>query len=251
MAKRWLEDRDREILVSIYRHGILDRKQVQFLHFRNLAESSQKQTACKRLNQRLVEDGYLIRHDLAKVGQYTLTKKGAAIVASTLDKEPDEIKIYKREESSHINHTIAIANFHINLLKSNYIVEGYTSDYLNRIDYKVGNKPKTIIPDGRGFVNGNSFIMEMDLSNMGYKELEGKVANYEEYFKLKYWREQFREKPKVIFVTRSTTKLNRIKELIENNKSNRLAYYLATIKEMEEGFKEGFYKVGQKNRAAL
>ena len=247
--ERWMTPRDREIIVSVYRHGILSSRQVESLHFREQGNS--RIISLRRL-KKLVDNKFLKLHwygyhQQGSMQHFTITNKGAMIVASQLGLEPSEIKIKDAGIISHIEHTSLIVDFHISILNNGFKVNGYSADYLNRKEFYYGGRNIVFEPDAKGVMNKSRqlpFFLEMDRGTMSYNYFKGKIPNYESYYSSRKYLEDFESFPLVFIISTTNERISKMKKIIEKERKSDITYLLTTIDKMNDLSKMVLRKVG-------
>lgn len=247
--ERWMTPRDRDIIVSVYRHGILNSKQVESLHFRN--QNNSRIIALRRL-KKLVDNKFLKLHwygyhSQGSMQHFTITNKGAMIVASQLGLEPSAIKVKEAGIISNIEHTSLIVDFHISILNNGFTVKGYSVDYLNRKEFNHGGRNIIFEPDGKGIMHKSRelpFFLEMDRGTMSYNYFKGKIPNYESYYSSRKYLDDFESFPLVFIISTSNERVSKMKKLIEKERKSDITYLLTTIDKMSDLSKMVLRKAG-------
>jgi hypothetical protein len=240
--EKWMMPRDREVLVSVHNHGMLNSKQIEYLHFRENKNS--KVIALRRL-KKLVDGGYLENQwfgwkQYGNMQHFTITNKGAMIVAFSLGIDYEEVKIFRKQDIRNIEHTVLIGDFHIGLIKGGYSVANYTADVHNTVRFKYKLDKVRIEPDGKGEIISPStnrnfeFLMEMDRGGKSYEEMTNRILKYEKYLLSKAYTKEFINFPIVITVTIGDTRLNKLKTFVEQQKKTNINFLFTTINNMDK-----------------
>lgn len=237
--ERWMTPRDRQIIVSVYWHGLLNSKQVEDMHF---AGSNNSRIIALRRLKKLADNGFLKEYwygynSQGTMKHFTITNKGAMIVSSELDIEVSDIKINEASIISNIEHTSLISDFHVNLLKNNLQVSSFSSDRHNRIKFEIRGEKFIFEPDGKGvFYQGERmlpFFLEMDRGTMSFEYFRLKIPDYEAYYKSKLYLEEFSGFPLVFIVSTTEHRINRLKEIITETTKSDITYLLGTFEDMK------------------
>jgi Replication-relaxation len=256
--ERWMTPRDRQIMVSVYLHGILNSKQVEEIHF---AGSKNSRIIALRRLKKLVDNGFLKLHwygynKLGTMQHFTITNKGAMIVASEYGMNPANIKINDAGIISNIEHTSLIADFHVSLLKNNFKVNNYSVDKHNRVEFNHMGKVHIFEPDAESTVISPTgkiypFFLEMDRGTMSYNYFKLKIPNYEAYYASGNYKNKFTQFPLVIIITTSETRVKRMREIVDKNKRSDILYLFTTIEKSKFLNKEIFEISGREGKFAL
>lgn len=237
--EKWMTPRDRRVIVSVYHHGLLNSRQVEAIHFSGNKNS--RIIALRRL-KKLVDYGFLKQHwygynKYGTMQHFTITNKGAMIVASELDIDVSEIKINEAGIISNVEHTSLIADFHVNLLKNNIEVPKFTSDRLNKVEFEVKGKKYVFEPDGKGLMIARKralpFFLEIDRGTMSLEYFKLKIPNYEAYYRSKLYLKEFAAFPLVFIVSTTDYRIKRMQEVILETTKSDITYLLGTFKDME------------------
>lgn len=248
--------RDREVIASVYQHGMLNSKQIEYIHFRENKNS--KVIALRRL-KKMVDFGYLKQHwfgwnQFGTMQHFTITNKGAMIVALSLDLDPKDVKVYEKHDIRNVEHTIMIGNFHIGLLKSGFEVENFTSDYLNRFEFAHKLEKFILEPDGRGIMHGRKsypFLLEIDRGGMNYDEFKNKITKYESFYLSRHYRKEFEQFPLIVIATSNENRIKRLKQEIEKERKTEINYLLTTFNQMDKLNEPVFNLAGYEGLVAL
>ena len=184
-----LTDRDRKILLDLYRHRVFTIHQLSELHFPH------PRKARRRLLE-LYERGMLERfrpwreHGSAPY-HYVLGELGLHIVAGNHDLDPKRMKLRlaadaKLAHSSKLPHLLEVNEFFIALISHCRRLPGHRvlrwwSEQRSTMEWSIYGKPP-VRPDGQGMVKGPggrcSFILELDRGTERGNRLAEKSQKY-------------------------------------------------------------------------
>jgi hypothetical protein len=236
--EKWLTLRDRKVIVSVYHHGVLSSRQVEYLFF--AGNNNSRIIALRRL-KKLVDNGFLKQHwygynKQGTMQHFTISSKGAMIVASELGIDISEIRIIDAGIISNIEHTSLIAEFHVNLIKNNLPVPYFTSDRHNRVEFEIKGKKFIFEPDGKGLIVSRRtlpFYLEIDRGTMSYEYFKLKIPNYEAYYRSKLYLKEFTAFPLVFIISTTEHRIKRMQEIINETSKSDITYLLGTFNDME------------------
>lgn len=243
-----LQNRDKEIILAIYRYRFLSREQIENLFFNTTARAN------RRLNK-LYHNGYLNRVFLsAATGSsqavYCLDKKGVQEIAINLGTDISEIKWQSnnRVKSLFLKHTLAINDFHIALeldsrLPSGHELVLWLSENERHDTFSAWSEKnhqwenKTLNPDGYGqYRFGDkifSFFLEMDMGTMSNKRLKEKFQRYMEYKNSGAYQERYGLRFfRVLVVTIGVKRLRNLKKIAGQAKADNI--WLSTMEKVKE-----------------
>lgn len=255
--ERWMMPRDRKVITSVYQHGMLNSKQIEYIHFRENKNS--KVISLRRL-KKMVESGFLKQHwygwnQYGSMQHFTITNKGAMIVALDLDIDPSNIKVFDKSNIRNIEHTVLIGNFHVGLLKSGYEIPAFTTDYLNRFTFNYQLRTITLESDGKGEIHSPTriypFLLEMDRGGMGYEKFTEKMLKYESFYLSKSYKKEYDSFPLVIIVTSNENRLIKLKRIVEKEKKTDVNYLFTTINDLNRLDQAIFHLAGHNQLVAL
>lgn len=238
--EKWMTPRDRKVIVSVYHHGLLNSRQVEAIHFSGNKNS--RIISLRRL-KKLVDNDFLKQYwygynKYGTMQHFTITNKGAMIVANELDLDISEIKINEAGIISNIEHTSLIADFHVNLIKNNIEVPIFSSEKLNRIEFEIKGNKYIFEPDGKGIMHARErilpFFLEIDRGTMTLEYFRLKIPNYEAYYRSRLYLNEFPAFPLVFIISTTTQRIKRMQEIILETSKSDITYLLGTFKDMEE-----------------
>jgi hypothetical protein len=228
-----LQQRDREIIKSIYSFRLLTRQQLQELFCIN---------GTRRANQRLrklYDHKYLSRYFLPTIrgsakAIYYLGPKGAAIIADELGIDLNIVNRKRKSTSKlqelFLNHVLGLNDiriaFYLGLdIHPGMALERWINDNDCHQQYRAPVGGKIVIkqfrPDGyfRILYKGKlySFFIEYDRSTMTVGRFAGKVHTYLDFSSLGYYRKRFGVKYfRVLVVTKTRNRLSNLKKAVGN-----------------------------------
>ena len=226
-----LQQRDREIIKSIYSFRILTRQQLQQLFRIN---------STRRINQRLrklYDHKYLSRYFLPTIrgsakAIYYLGPQGGTIVADELGIDLNLIKQKRKStvelQELFLNHVLGLNDIRIAFYLSLFIFPDMTLErWINDNDchqqYRVTANGKNVIkqfrPDGyfRILHKGKlySFFIEYDRSTMTQGRFAGKVLSYLNFYSLGYYEKRFGVQYfRVLVVTKTRERLSNLQRTV-------------------------------------
>jgi hypothetical protein len=229
-----LQQRDREIITSIYSFRIITRQQLQELFSFNSA---------RRVNQRLrklYDHKYLSRYFLPTIrgsakAVYYLGPRGTAIVADELGIDLNLVNLERKSTSNlkelFLCHVLGLNDiriaFYLGLdTHPEMALERWINDNDCHQQYRVAVSGKSVIkqfrPDGyfRIIYKGKlySFFIEYDRSTMTVGRFAGKVHSYLDFHALGYYRKRFGVQYfRVLVVTKTRERLYNLKKAVEVN----------------------------------
>jgi hypothetical protein len=257
--ERWMTVRDRQVIVSVYKHLILNSKQVEEIHFKGYNNS--RIIALRRL-KKLVDNRFLKLHwygynKRGTMQHFTITNRGAMIISSELDIDLIDIKVNDAGIISNIEHSSLIADFHINLLNNDFEVKNFTSDKHNLSEFKYMGKEYKLEPDGKGIAvslitNKNyPFYLEMDRGTMSYEYFKLKIPKYELFYASGKYKEEFNSFPLVIIVTTDDIRMKRMEQIIAKTKQTDITYLITTIEKSKSPRENTFSHIGTGKKIGL
>jgi len=220
-----LQNRDEEIILSVYENRFLRRDQIERLFFGNTA-------SCNQRLMKLYQNKYLDRlFQPVSFGStqavYGLDKRGADIVALELGVDRSEIHWKRRDnrvEFLFLEHTLDIAEFRLSLEQA--IQKDRTANILfwqregkelqDRVKDPKGNSNYLPInPDaffGIRSQEGKSFyFVEIDMGTESNQRFRSKITAYKQYWKTKKYQEKYNFNSfRVLTVTTTEKRLNNL-----------------------------------------
>lgn len=186
-----LNERDNDVLYSIYTLRCLTADQIYELHFKTINEETGEYTSpsySKRKINDYVSYGILELNDEGKIPYYQLTTLGVDIVRSSQQLPPNifdvdqrvvkqgylrayELKIQPRFAA----HQIGLNNF---LIAFKTLNEERIHTKFTYYDEKFASKYKTVRPDGIISTPEIDFFLEQDMNSESLKQLVEKFRNY-------------------------------------------------------------------------
>lgn len=191
-----LQERDREIILAVYRYRFLTREQIERLFFSTTARANHRL-------KKLFHNGYLNRIFVpvatgSPQAIYSLAEKGVQEVAIGLGIDRDRIRWQKNNgkvKSLFLEHFLAVNDFHLALeaairQNSNHQLlhlfsEEECKDTFNAWDERKHQQvTKSLNPDGYGQYRFNdrffSFFLEMDRGTMSNRRFKEKILRYQQ-----------------------------------------------------------------------
>ncbi len=200
-----LTERDKRIVLSVYKHRFLKRDQIERLFF------TQTSTCNQRL-MRLYQHGYLERiFKPVSFGSsqavYALDKNGADLVAQMLEINRNKVN-WKRKNNKiellFLDHKLAINEFNVLLQQTIEKDRGiellFWRNESNELNSRVPDpdgkrKYLTVSPDaffGLQTQQGKSyFFLEVDMGTMTLARFSNKIRAYKQYWKKGIYKEKF------------------------------------------------------------
>lgn len=259
-----LQQRDREIIKSIYSFRILTRQQLQ-----NLFRINSTRRANQRL-RKLYDHKYLSRYYLPTIrgsakAIYYLGPRGAAIIADELGIDLNlvnrKLKSTSKLQELFLNHVLGLNDIRIAFYLGLDIypalsLERWINDNDCHQQYRMTVGGKNVIkqfrPDGyfRILYKGKlySFFIEFDRSTMPVGRFAGKVHSYLDFSALGYYRKRFGVKYfRILVITKTQKRLNNLKKIVET-KTNKL-FWFTTIDQVvpEDAFGAIWQRAGRQN----
>lgn len=229
-----LTDRDRRIIVAVYRYRVLRRNQIQRLFFRGKSKA-----ATNRVLRRLFHNGFLLRRfPLIRFGEglsqalYLLDKKGADVVAEEegVDRAEVNWKPHHNQVSSQfLNHYLCINDARIAVTvaaeESGYTLERWLDESTLKGDpdhvyiRTPGGKRKkmAVIPDSFFTLSleelSTSFALEVDRGTITNRRWRERIRAYLAYVRSGKYRNRYRTKSlRVLTVTTTDKRLKNLKQ---------------------------------------
>jgi hypothetical protein len=219
-----LTKRDKEVLLSVYRHRCLTTEQITEMLFKYresdpAKENSQAYVVAKRRLRKLF-DYQLIDRFFIDVGtnsgssqaHIVLDQLGARIVAGMLNCEAQELEWrYEMNEVRlpYLEHMIEINNFHLCLLRAarklGHSVVDFRTESLTRFEFKHKGSKVVFNPDAYGtyFTRdaGFHFFHERDRGTMTPATFQKKQRRYAAFYESEEYLKHFDSFPLVLTVT--------------------------------------------------
>ena len=228
-----LTERDELLLVDIFLHQVLDRGQLQELHFSSVQR-------CNMRLRKLYDQGYVARdfHPSAPYGSqaiYRIGPKAAAILSKRLEADAAYIRQLCRgtKRPEFLEHTLAIADFYLAAKRAVQAmntgeIETWLPELSARHEYDVqtntgsGWKKQVFKPDGflrlKSLESGRlaPYFIEVDRGNASGKVFVQKVNHYRQYRQSGLFTEMYADADFVtLVVTTGPKRLEHLKAIVE------------------------------------
>ena len=244
-----LTERDELLLVDIFLHQVLDRGQLQELHFSSVQR-------CNMRLRKLFDQGYVARdfHPSSPYGSqaiYRIGPKAAAILSRRLEANASYIRQLCRgtKRPEFLEHTLAIADFYLAAKRAvnathTCEIETWLPELSARHEYDVqtttgaGWKKQVFKPDGflrlKSLGSGRlaPYFVEVDRGNASAKVFTQKVDHYQQYRRSGLFSEMYGDKDFVtLVVTTGSKRLEHLKGVVEE--SGCTFFWFTTQKQIE------------------